>query len=162
MVKNLNLTFFKVDFSNHEKNSKVEKILKGSQDSVLSPQWKFKLWAGKFAWGVKAKQFGALSTNFLRSKDCWQHPAMFCLYTFPAHILNFHWRWRWWGWIQAIFVSLFFFTLCPSLTFLRGMIFWISRKKALFWICTARGQEMAGANLPYWYVFKYKITGRIH
>ena len=27
-------------------------------------QWKFKLWVGKFAWGVKAKHGWALSTNF--------------------------------------------------------------------------------------------------
>ena len=36
---------------------------------------------------------------------------MFCLYTFPAHNLNFHWRWRWrwWAQIQAIFLNLFYF-----------------------------------------------------
>ena len=42
-------------------------------------------------------------------KSLWQHPAMFCLYTFPAHSLNFHWRWRWWDRIQAIFLNLFYF-----------------------------------------------------
>ena len=79
-------------------------------------QWKFKLWAGKFAWGVKAKHCWALSTFFLFSKVCWHHPAMFCLITllpqvnFPAHNLNFHWRWRWWDRIHAIFLNLFYFT----------------------------------------------------
>ena len=34
---------------------------------------------------------------------------MFCLYTFPAHNLNFHWKWRWWDWIQAIFLFYFYF-----------------------------------------------------
>ena len=33
---------------------------------------------------------------------------MFCLYTFPAHNLNFHRQW--WDWIQAIFLNLFYFT----------------------------------------------------
>ena len=67
------------------KNSKVEKILKGSLDSIPSPhihrQWKFKLRAGKFAWGVKAKDCWALSTNFWKQKVCLHHPAMFCLIT---------------------------------------------------------------------------------
>ena len=46
-------------------SSKVEKILKGSLDLIPSNlQWKFKLWAGKFAWGVKVKYCWALSTTF--------------------------------------------------------------------------------------------------
>ena len=36
----------------------------------LHLQWKFKLWAGKFAWGV--------NVNFWKLKVCWHHPAMFC------------------------------------------------------------------------------------
>ena len=43
----------------------------------LHLQWKFKLWVGKFAWGVKA--------------GC-------CQQTF-----EFQSRWRWWDWIQATF-----------------------------------------------------------
>ena len=43
--------------------------------------WKFKIWAGKFLWGVKAKHCWVLSTNFWKQKICWQHSAMFCLYT---------------------------------------------------------------------------------
>ena len=64
-------------------NDKVEKILKGSLDLIPSPslQWKFKLWAGKFTWGNKAKHCWVISSNFLFSKICWQRPAMFCLYT---------------------------------------------------------------------------------
>ena len=54
---------------------------------------------------------------FLYSKVCWQHPAMVCLYTFPAHNSNFHWRWRWWDWIQAIFLNLFYFTYVKDLGF---------------------------------------------
>ena len=45
----------------------------------LHLQWKLKLWAGKFAWGVKAKHCWALSTNFWIQKVCWHHPAIFCL-----------------------------------------------------------------------------------
>ena len=36
-------------------NGKVETILKGSLNSILSPSPSFKLWAGKFDLGVKAK-----------------------------------------------------------------------------------------------------------
>ena len=75
---------------------KVENILKDSLDSIPSPS-KFSensnYLEGKFAWGVKAKNCWALSTNFLYLKVCWQHPAMICLYTFPAHHSNFHWMW---------------------------------------------------------------------
>ena len=52
-----------------------------------------------------------MSTHFLLSKVCWQHPAFFALFpqaNFPANNLNFHWRWRWWDWIQAIFLNLFY------------------------------------------------------
>ena len=47
---------------------KVEKILKGSLNH-LHLQRKFKLWAGKFPWGIKAKHCSALSTNF-ENKKC--------------------------------------------------------------------------------------------
>ena len=50
---------------------------------VRSPhlEWKFKLLAGKFVWGVKAKHCWSLSTSFWNQKVCWHHPAMFCLIT---------------------------------------------------------------------------------
>ena len=73
------------------------------QSYHLHLQWKFKSWAGKFASGVIAKHCWALSTSLLYSKVCWQHPAMVCLYTFPVHNLNFHWRWRWWDRILIFF-----------------------------------------------------------
>ena len=44
----------------------------------LQLQWKFKWLAGKFASGVKAKHYWALSTNFWKQKVCWHNPAMFC------------------------------------------------------------------------------------
>ena len=44
-------------------------------------QSKFKLLVGKFIWCNKAKHCWVMSTNFLFSKVCWQHPAMFCLIT---------------------------------------------------------------------------------
>ena len=87
---------------------KVEKILKGSLDSISSPSVKIQIKGGKFTWGVKARYCWELSTNILYSKVCWQHPVLFCLY--PAHNLNFHWRWRWWDRIQAIYLNLFYFT----------------------------------------------------
>ena len=47
----------------------------------LHLQWKFKLLAGKFTWGNKAKHCWALSTNFWKQNVCWHHPPMFCLIT---------------------------------------------------------------------------------
>ena len=61
-----------MDLSAHEH---MEKLIRSHH---LHLQWKFKLWAGKFAWGVKAKHCWALSTNFWKQKVCWHHPAMFC------------------------------------------------------------------------------------
>ena len=81
--------------------SKVETILKGSLYLIPSPspqiQWKFKLWAGKFAWSVKAKYYWALSTNFWKQKVCWHHQQCFASLpqvNFPTNDLNFHWSWR--------------------------------------------------------------------
>ena len=51
-------------------------------------QWKFKLLAGKFSWGNKAKDCWALSTNFWKQKVCWHHPAMLRL-IFPPIIWIF-------------------------------------------------------------------------
>ena len=63
--------------------SKVENLSKVAWiwSHHLHLQWKFKLWAGKFAWGVKAKHFWMLSTNMWIQKICWHHPAMFCRIT---------------------------------------------------------------------------------
>ena len=36
-------------------NFKVEKILKGSLDLILTPSVKIQIWAGKFSLGVKVK-----------------------------------------------------------------------------------------------------------
>ena len=48
---------------------KVEKILKGSLDSISSPSVKIQIMgAGKFARGKKAKHCWVLLTNFLYSK----------------------------------------------------------------------------------------------
>ena len=53
---------------------KVERKTKRySRFDHLYLQWKFKLWVGKFVWGVKAKHCWALSTNFWKQKVCWQH-----------------------------------------------------------------------------------------
>ena len=97
------------------KVGKVGKILKGSLDSIPSPSpsLKIQIMGGKVCLTVKAKHYWALTTNFLYLKVWWQHP-MFCLYTFPAHNLNFHWRWRWWHRIRAIFLNLFYFTKISS------------------------------------------------
>ena len=72
----------------------VKKILKGSLDSISSPSPSEKIQAmgGKICLRHKGKTLLGIVNKFLYSKVCWKHPAMFCLYTFPAHNLNFHWR----------------------------------------------------------------------
>ena len=61
---------------------KVEKNLKGSLDSIPSPSpsLKIQIMGGKVCLRRKGKT--------LLGIVCQQ--AMFCLYTFPAHNLNFH------------------------------------------------------------------------
>ena len=54
---------------------KVEKISKGSLDSIPSPSTSRKV--GRFTWGVKAKHCWVLSTNVWKQKVCWHHPAIF-------------------------------------------------------------------------------------
>ena len=83
----------------------------------LHLQWKFRLWAGNFTWGNKAKHCWVMPTTFLFSKVCWQHPAMFRFVTSSklfSHDLNFHWRWKWWDWIQTIFLNIFYFILMDA------------------------------------------------
>ena len=56
-----------------------------------SGRYKFKLLAGKFTWGNKAKYYWFILTNSLFSKICWQCPAMFAFTpqtNFPAHYLK--------------------------------------------------------------------------
>ena len=81
----------------------------------LHLQWKFKLWAGKFAWGVKANITGFCQQTFENKYVvCWHHPARFCLITSSKLFhpyFNFHWSWIWWDVIQAIFLNLFYFNL---------------------------------------------------
>ena len=60
---------------------KVEKILKGSLDSIPSPLMKIQIKCGKVCLRCKGKTLLALSTNFWKQKVCWHHPAMFCLIT---------------------------------------------------------------------------------
>ena len=73
---------------------KVEKILKGSLDSIPSPSVKFKLCAGKFAWGVKKNIVGYCQQTFENKKfveiiqQCF---AILSQVNFPANNLNFHW-----------------------------------------------------------------------
>ena len=71
---------------------KVENILKGSLGLIPSPSLsvKIKLWAGKFAAGVKAKRCWALSTNKKFVDITQQCFASLPQISFPANNLNFH------------------------------------------------------------------------
>ena len=89
---------------------KVEKIFKCSLDSISSPSFSLKIQIldGKVCLRCKGKTFLGI-VNFLYTKVCWQHPAKYCLHTFPTDNSNFYWRWRWWDQIQAMFSNLFYF-----------------------------------------------------
>ena len=97
---------------------KVEKILKGSPDSIStpSPSVKIQIIGRKVCLRCKGKTllaYWTLSTNFENKKfvDITQQCFAFLpRVNFPANNLNFHWRWRWWDLIQAIFLNLFYFT----------------------------------------------------
>ena len=76
----IKITYFcqQIDI-NFSKSFESKKKIKTSLDSVPSPSLsvKIQILLGKFPWGVKAKHFWTLSTNFLLSKVWWQHPAIF-------------------------------------------------------------------------------------
>ena len=62
--------------------NKVEKILKGSMDSIPSPSpsVKIQIMGGKVYLRCKGKTLLGIVKNFLFSKVFWQHPAMFYLH----------------------------------------------------------------------------------
>ena len=90
-------------------SGKLEKILKGSLDSIPSPSLTVKIQI----MGLRCK-IKTLLGIFKNKK--FVDPAMFCLITWSkiycqCNDLNFHWRWRWWDRIQAIFLNIFYFNL---------------------------------------------------
>ena len=103
---------------------KVENILKGSLDSIPSPSpsVKTQMMGGKVCMRCKGKALlGDVNKLFCFQKfvnNAQQYFSLLPQANFPANNLNFHWRWRWWDWIQAIFLSLFYFTfyICSFLT----------------------------------------------
>ena len=118
--RNMPIRAIWIFYQNHKhqlnKSRKVEKISEDNLNLISSPSpsVKIQIMGGKVCFRCKGKKCWALSTSFLYSKNCWQHPAMFCLLpqvNFPANELNFHWRRRWWDQIQAIFLNLFYFTV---------------------------------------------------
>ena len=86
--------------------SKVEKILKGSLDSIPSPSPLVKI-------QIMGKTLLGVVNNFIKTKSLLApHQQSFALLpqvTFPANNLYFPWRWRWWVRIQVIFLNLFYF-----------------------------------------------------
>ena len=65
------------------RDHKVEKILKGSLDSIPSPSVKIQIMDRKVCLRCRGKMLLGVVNKLLNTK-------MFCLYTFPAHNLNFH------------------------------------------------------------------------
>ena len=97
----------------HKFLGKVKKNLKIAWIRSHHLQWKFRLWTGTIAWGVKAKHCWALSTHFWKQKfvDITQQCfALLPQVNFPANNLNFHWMWRWWDWTHIVCLNIFYFT----------------------------------------------------
>ena len=97
-------------------NDKVEKILKGSMDSISSPSpsVKIQIMNGKVCLRCKGKTLLGIVNKLLKTKSLLTSSSNVCLITsskLSCHNLNFHWRWRWWYWIQAIFLNHFYFTI---------------------------------------------------
>ena len=64
------------------------------QSHHLHLQWKFKLLSGNFAWGLKAKYFWVLSTNFWKQKVCCINQQCFALLPPGYLLLNlFYFSW---------------------------------------------------------------------
>ena len=62
---------------------KVEKVLKGSLDSIpsLSPSVKIQIMGGKVCLRCRGKTLLGIVNKLLKTKSFWGHPAMFCLFT---------------------------------------------------------------------------------
>ena len=94
--------------------SEVEKILKGSLDliSLPSPSVKIQIKGKKVCLRRKGKTLLGIVKKLFSFKSLLTTSSSFCLYTFPAHNLNFHWKWR--DRIQAIFLNPFQFMCYPK------------------------------------------------
>ena len=69
---------------------KIEKILKGSLDSIPSPSMKIQIMGGKFCTRCKGKTLLGIVNKVFKPKKCWHQPAMFCFITsFPPMIWFF-------------------------------------------------------------------------
>ena len=90
---------------------KVEKILKGSLDSIPFDEnsnygWESLRFKSKTLLGLCQQTFE--SKNIVDIIHQWF--AFLHQVNLLANNLNFHWRWRWWDRIQTIFLNLFYFT----------------------------------------------------
>ena len=83
---------------------KVEKILKGSLDSIPSPSPSVKI---QFMVGIAGhcqQTFGNKKFVYI-TQQCF---ALLPQVNFPDNNLNFHRRWRWWDHIHGTFLNLFY------------------------------------------------------
>ena len=79
------------------KSVKVEKILKGSLDSILSPSpsVKIQIMGGKVCLRCQGKTFLGIVNKLLKTKSLLASPSNVNVnVNFPANNLNFYWRWR--------------------------------------------------------------------
>ena len=88
---------------------KVERVLKGSLDSIPSPSPSVKIqnYRQESLLEVMRQNIAGWCQQtfcFQKFVDYAQHCFAFTPQAnFLAHNLNFHWRWRWWDQIQATF-----------------------------------------------------------
>ena len=83
---------------------KVEKILKGSLDSIPSPSVKIQIMGGKVCLRCEGKTLVGVVNKLLETKK-FVDITLLPQGNFPDNYLNFHWRWR--DRIQAIFLKYF-------------------------------------------------------
>ena len=92
---------------------KVEKILKGSLDSIPSPSSlvKIQIMGGKVCWRCKGKTLLGNVKKVLKTK-CWHHPTVFFLITsskLSCQWFEFSLKMKVMDWIKAIFLDIFYF-----------------------------------------------------
>ena len=140
---------------------KVEKILKGSLNSIPSPfpSGKIQIMGGKVCLRCKGKTLLDVVNKLLKTKRLLTSPSNVYSYylnnNFPTNNLNFHGRW--WDWLQAIFLNLFYFSSRMHLYFfsynykdeLAGHDFITTHLCALgCWCCRAPSSLLVSAPRP--------------
>ena len=116
----MNISCKVIDMQSLLLQCKVEKILKGSLDSISSPSpsVNIQIMGGTVCLRCKGKTLLGVVNKLLKTISWFTSPSnVLPQVNFPANNLNFYCRWRWW---DQIFLNIFYFT-----NNLLSILFWI-------------------------------------